>query len=174
MKPRTQLKRWVSLQHQGQLLRRTKRPYFEHLLAVAELAGPAVTLGYEIGLCHDLLEETAVTERELLAALLSFGFTEADARIITFCVVDLTDVYTAVAYPGLRKAERKALEQVRLLTISPTAQTVKYADLIYNSIWVLKYDHKHAAKYMAKKQMLLADLNRGNSKLRNQLLHLIS
>lgn len=174
MKPRNQLKRWVSLQHQGQLIRRTKRPYFEHLLAVAELAGPAVAFGYEIGLCHDLLEETDVPERELLAALLSFGFTGADARVITSCVVELTDVYTVVAYPGLCKAERKSLEQARLLTISPTAQTLKYADLIYNTIWVLKYDHKHAAKYMAKKQMLLADLNRGNSKLRNQLLHLIS
>jgi len=174
MKPRTQLKRWVSLQHQGQVIRRTKKPYFEHLLAVAELAGPAVTLGYEIGLCHDLLEETDVTERELLAALLSFGFTETDAGSITSCVVELTDVYTAVAYPGLSKSERKTLEQARLLTISPTAQTVKYADLIYNAVWVLKYDHKHAAKYMAKKQLLLADLDRGNSKLRNQLLHLIS
>ena len=174
MKPRTQLKQWVSLQHQGQLIRGTNKPYVEHLFAVAEMARSVVTLGYEIGLCHDLLEDTDVTQSELLAALLGFGYGHEEAYAITSCVVELTDVYTSGDYPELSKSARKLLENKRLLTISPAAQTVKYADLIYNTIWMLKYDPKHAAQYMAKKRVLLADLNRGNAKLRRQLSNLIS
>lgn len=161
---------WVSRKHHGQIIRRTNEPYFNHLTAVAKMAGPAVALGYEIGLCHDLLEDTGTTSAELLDALLSFGYTDAEAQLITGCVVELTDVYTRAAYPDLSKSERKARESARLPHISAIAQTVKYGDLIYNVEWVVKYDRKHARKYLLKKQLLLTGLTQGNDTLRQQAL----
>lgn len=160
------LAEWVSRKHQGQIIRRTTEPYFNHLTAVAEMAGAAVALGYEIGLCHDLLEDTSTTSAELFDALLSFGYTDTEAQLITGCVAELTDVYTRAAYPDLSKPERKARESARLLHISAIAQTVKYGDLIYNIDWVVKYDRKHARKYLLKKQLLLTDLTQGDDTLR--------
>ncbi|WP_158798983.1 hypothetical protein [Pedobacter sp. L105] len=173
MKPAKKLAEWVALKHNGQLIRKTKKPYFEHLAAVAKWSKAAVTWGYEIGLCHDLLEDTATTQGELLEALISLGYLESEANFITSCVVELTDVFTAAAYPDLSKVERKKRESARLLTISPAAQTVKYADLIYNIDWMLKHDQKHAKKYLLKKQMLLAELTDGDEKLRGKALKAI-
>jgi len=170
MTPPARLAAWVSLKHQGQIIRRTTEPYFNHLAAVAEMASPVVTLGYEIGLCHDLLEDTDTTGPELLHALLSFGYTDAEAKLITSSVVELTDVFTRTAYPNLSKSERKARESARLVKISAAAQTVKYGDLIYNIAWVVKYNHRHAKKYLLKKRSLLAALKRGDEGLRQQAL----
>jgi hypothetical protein len=55
------LSAWIKQRHKGQLILQTDRPYFDHLVFIAELSGAVMPLGYEIGLCHDLLEETAVT-----------------------------------------------------------------------------------------------------------------
>lgn len=173
MKSTERLAQWVAIKHRGQLIKRTNAPYFCHLINVAELAGPKVAMGYEIGLCHDLLEDTSTTEVELLNALCNFGYANEDAIQITSCVVELTDVFTADAYPRLAKAIRKKNEEARLLTISATAQTIKYADLVDNIEWVLTYDRKHAERYLKKKQRLLADLNRGSEALRQQTLRLI-
>ena len=171
MGDRQQLTEWVKTRHGAQLIRRTKEPYFNHLTAVAEMAAPALTLGYEIGLCHDLLEDTGTTQEELKAALLSFGYPNGDADFITICVVELTDVFTADNYPELSKAERKKGEAARLITMSAAAQTVKYADLIYNLNWVLTYDQKHAHKYRKKKLLLLAELDKGNDELRQHAIN---
>lgn len=156
------LRNWVAIKHEGQLIKRTTEPYFNHLIAVALLAEPATELGYEIGLCHDLLEDTGTTEAELRNALLEFGYSDQQANLITCCVTELTDVYTKIAYPHLSKSKRKKKETARLLMLSPIAQTVKYADLIYNINWMLKYDQKHAKRYLHKKQLLLAQLNQGD------------
>jgi len=159
---------WVAEKHDGQLIKRTDEPYFNHVLAVADKAGQAVQYGYEIGLCHDLLEDTATTGTELLQMLRSLDYSEEAATLITSCVVELTDVFTAQAYPDLAKAVRKNREFIRLGTISATAQTVKYADLIYNLHWVLLYDQKHAFKYLLKKQQLLGELKLGDPQLREE------
>jgi len=174
MGPKERLTEWVKKKHSAQLIRRTKEPYYNHLIAVAEMAAPFLTLGYEIGLCHDLLEDTDSTQEDLMKALLRFGYPDVDAEFITSCVVELTDVFTADAYPGLSKAERKNREAARLMTMTAAAQTVKYADLIYNVKWVLTYDHKHAQKYRRKKALLLADMNGGNEELWQQAVNCFS
>jgi (p)ppGpp synthase/HD superfamily hydrolase len=173
MKPEDELKKWIAHQHKGQLIKKTSQPYMNHLTAVAEMAAEALDFGYEIGLCHDLLEDTKATAAELLDALLKFGYIVEDADLITSCVVELTDVYTKSAYPGISKTDRKRMEAARLLNISAAAQTVKYADLIYNIRWVLKYDKKHSKKYLIKKRRLLMALNKGNNQLRLQALELV-
>ena len=156
------LRNWVREQHEGQIIPKNGYPYFTHLSAVAALAGGVVRLGGEIGLCHDLLEDTEITAGTLNEVLLSFGYSQTDSEIITTCVVELTDVYTVFAFGELKKNERKQLEAERLITISSRAQTVKYADLIDNIGWVLTFDKQAAKKYLKKKLTLLKDLNKGD------------
>lgn len=169
-----QLKHWVEYKHAGQGIRRTKEPYFNHLLAVANLAAPAADLGYEIGLCHDLLEDTDTSAQVLMEALLSFGYTWEEAGHICLCVQELTDVFTRKAFPHLSKKTRKKKEHQRLGTISADAQTVKYADLMYNVGWVLRYDHKHAKRYLRKKLLLIGTLTKGDEQLRQEVLELLN
>lgn len=172
MKKAELLLEWVALKHYGQLIRKTAEPYLNHLTAVAGMVRDSVPCGYEIALCHDLLEDTNTTIAELSTVLLTFGYEKPESGRICDCVTELTDVYTAKAYPDLNKAERKEKEAARLLTISPPAQSVKYADLIYNIEWVIKYDQKHAKKYLKKKKRLLEDLNQGDHILHEQALAL--
>lgn len=169
-----QLANWVAEKHKNQLIKQTALPYFDHLNKVAQLAKDAVVWGYEIGLCHDLLEDTNTTGNELNETLIGFGYPASVADLITAQVIALTDVFTRTAYPGLSKKERKKLENKRLETLSATAQTVKYADLIDNVTWMMEHDTKHAAKYLKKKAALLLKLNRGNDELRQRALNMIS
>jgi (p)ppGpp synthase/HD superfamily hydrolase len=170
---RDQLLCWVKQKHEGQTIKRTDLPYLNHLVAVATLAGPVTVLGYEIGLCHDLLEDTPTSENELRGTLISLGYPDLEADYITACVVELTDAFTAAAYPGLNKKSRKTKEAMRLLTISPGAQTVKYADLIDNIGWVLAHDRENAATYLQKKQALLSGMTGGDQSLRQKALDMI-
>lgn len=172
MKKRAALLNWVKKQHKGQLIKRTKLPYSDHLVAVAEVAD-IVPLGYETGLCHDLLEETDVTASTLKEKLISFGYFENDAALITDVVIELTDVFTKKSYPDLSKEIRKQKEAERLNAISGLAQTVKYADLIYNIRWTLKYDAKDAQEYLQRKRALLTGLTKGDRHLRLQAIQMI-
>jgi (p)ppGpp synthase/HD superfamily hydrolase len=165
MKKRIKLVAWVKTKHDGQLIKKTIEPYYNHLIFVAETVRKATPLGFEIGLCHDLLEDTDTNEAELEKQLITFGYDLLDARFITYCVVELTDVFTKEAYPHLSKSSRKAKEADRLSMISPASQTVKYADLLYNVGWVLKYNHKKALKYLKAKKKLLALMDKGDRKL---------
>jgi len=174
MKPAEQLANWVEEKHRGQLIRDTEEPYFMHLVTVAEMAGPATLFGYEIGLCHDLLEDTSTTQNELHEALVSFNYDKTDTDYITACVVELTDVYTSAAYPHLGKKARKEKEALRLSAISPAAQTVKYCDLIYNINWMLHHDRKHAAKYLKRKKHLVTCMSEGDEGLRQKALETIN
>jgi (p)ppGpp synthase/HD superfamily hydrolase len=169
-----QLTSWIRLKHQGQLVRRTNAPYFDHLIAVAEMAAPATPFGYEIGLCHDLFEKTATRQNEFHKALLDYSYTPDETGEIISQVVELTDVFTKASYPLLSKAVRKSKEEKRLATISCGAQTVKYADLIYNIQWMMKYDLKHAENYLKRKQHLLRLMAAGNPGLHNEANELIS
>ena len=164
---------WVASKHEGQTIKRTQEPYFNHVAAVAALAKSRLIFGYEIGLCHDLLEDTATTKAELWATLIKFGYDTREANLITAAVVELTDSYTAEDYPQWSKKERRDKESARLMTISPAAQTVKYGDLLYNMEWVLKYDQKHAKKYLLKKKILVDGMNKGDAGLRNKVLSAI-
>ncbi|MBB6107717.1 hypothetical protein SAMN05421821_101367 [Mucilaginibacter lappiensis] len=173
MTPVELLTNWVKLKHTGQLIKRSGEPYFNHLLAVAEMAKSATPMGYEIGLCHDLLEDTGTDAEELLENLVHFGYEDMTASYITSRVVELTDVYTASTYPDLSKIERKEKEATRRATVSPGAQTIEYADLIYNIGWMLQYDQKHAEKYLKRKRALIGQMVTGDSGLRQRVLAVI-
>ena len=167
--PVTLLEDWIKQKFSSHKIKESGEPYYLHLKAVADMASKATPLGFEIGLCHDIFEDTDTTTGELLTALTEFGYGSKDARQIVTVVQDLTDVYSRKNYPLLSKKIRKQKEGERLLTISAAAQTVKYCDLIYNIGWVLQFEKKHKAeKYLKKKELLLEKLNRGDEVLRQQ------
>jgi len=170
---RAGLKAWVKERHAGQMIRKTDEPYFDHLLFVAEKAGAIISLGYEIGICHDLIEKASVTASTLNDTLISLGYPSMSAEHITKCVVELTDVYTKANFPHLKKRERKKMEAKRLAAISSDAQTVKYADLIYNINWMLKYAREKVLKYLAVKSKLLETMHCGDEGLQTEVLSLI-
>jgi (p)ppGpp synthase/HD superfamily hydrolase len=163
--PKVLLKKWLKYRYRGKKIRITEKPYYTHLTAVSKMAARCTLFGSEIGLCHDLLEDTTVTPGELMATLVNFGYQSNDAIYITSVVKELTDVFTPLAYPHLKKRERKAKENKRLLLISPDAQTVKYCDLIYNIDWMLINNRQKAKKYLKKKKWLINRLDKGNDQL---------
>jgi hypothetical protein len=163
---RSELYEWVKAQHKGQLIRKTKLPYFEHLIFVAELAGPAAPLTYEIGLCHDLIEKTETDLFMLASALRSFGYPVDDTAHITTTVAQLTRAH----HPDLSNRNRKALEAERLINSSADVQTVKYADLLYNAEWMIDHQPKKAQKYLGRKIRLIAAMTKGDAELRKYVL----
>jgi hypothetical protein len=167
MDQRRQFTEWVKAQHEGQLVRKTYIPYFEHLLFVAQTAAPYTEFSYEIGLGHDLFEKTKVTEPVLRKKLTDLNY-EPD-RILP-AIIELTNHFTKAAYPGLSKKERKKLEDERLAQISGEAQTVKYPDLMYNAGWMMQHDRNHAKKYLERKIRLLESLKNGNPELQHKVL----
>lgn len=160
--PRNHLLGFCALKHVEQRRKYTNEPYLFHLTAVAKMADDKCRFGYEIGLCHDLLEDTDCTEDELLKALIRFGYFRNEGEYIVHCTKELTDVYTHEAFPQLNRANRKALESQRLHKISYEAQTVKYCDLIHNTESIVKYDPGFAVKYLAEKASILSGMNKGN------------
>jgi (p)ppGpp synthase/HD superfamily hydrolase len=151
------LENWVYEKHNGQFVKKTNLPYFDHLEFVAKLAGQYTPLGYEVGLCHDLLEKTSTSPEELYETLLGFGI--ENAQMIVEQVIELTDVYTKAAYPDWPKSKRKLMEEERLVHISPGAQIVKYADLVYNMNWMQRFRPGKAAEYTERKTRLLSRMD---------------
>ncbi|MBN8450331.1 MAG: bifunctional (p)ppGpp synthetase/guanosine-3',5'-bis(diphosphate) 3'-pyrophosphohydrolase [Candidatus Accumulibacter sp.] len=96
------------------------RPYAFHLEAVVSLLSDYGTDAQVVGYLHDVIEDTRVTEDEVLAR---FG------RRIAECVSLLTDS------PGASRAERKAGTYARLATVAGPAElalVVKAADRLAN------------------------------------------
>lgn len=163
---RYKLHEFVYEKHKGQVRKYTGEPYYYHVLNVAEAAEASTAVyGYEIGLCHDLLEDTECTQEELYHALVSFGYGLASALHISNCVKELTDVFTHKNYPQFKRAERKTREAQRLWAISTDSQTVKYCDLIDNSSSIVDNDPSFAKVYIAEKEYILAGMMAGDSQL---------
>lgn len=156
---------FVVLKHDMQKRKYTNEPYYTHVRAVADMADGKCKFGYEIGLCHDLLEDTDCTGAQLTEALLRFGYDVDEAWIIFNAVSDLTDKFTPEAYPDLNRKSRKLLEAERLHNACPTAQTVKYCDLIHNTESIVAYDRGFALKYIPEKEQILSGMNKGHKLL---------
>jgi (p)ppGpp synthase/HD superfamily hydrolase len=165
VKPRHHVLAFVALKHFGQLRKYTNEPYLNHLQAVAKMADGKCQFGYEIGLCHDLLEDTDCEDKDLYEALERFGYNEGEREFIINAVIDLTDVYTHELFPELNRKARKEREAYRLHLINHGAQTVKYCDIINNSESILQYDLGFAKKYIPEMKSVLLGMNKGDEQL---------
>jgi len=152
--------------HGDQVRKYTGEPYWTHVYEVGLLADDwHVTLGLEIGFCHDLLEDTECGMATLFDKLESLSYRMSDIRVICDCVRDLTDVYITEDYPQLNRRQRKEKECMRLSDISPLAQSVKYADLIHNTKSIVKHDKGFAKVYLEEKENILRVMNGGCGEL---------
>jgi len=164
---------FVHINHFPQQRKYTGEPYSVHLTSVAELADKyKLIMGYEIGLCHDLFEDTACTEHELYHFLVRNQYTHLEAEFIINGVIELTDVYTHEKYPDTNRKIRKTLEAERLGTISKNSQSIKYCDLIDNTNSIVEYDKGFAIKYLEEKRLILSKMNKGNKHLYNKCVKL--
>lgn len=153
---------WVKQQHGSQVRKYTGEPYWTHLERVAEiLYNRAYGDLIEIALCHDLLEDTTCTERELCSQLLLLQYDIYEVGFIGRGVLALTDQYTHESYPEMNRIKRKLWETVRLKSIRPEYQTVKYADLIDNTSSILQHDEGFSKIYLEEKKRLLEVMNEG-------------
>lgn len=165
MSPYERLENFVQYKHRNQKRKYTGSPYYVHLRKVASIASEYRYSVGSVGLCHDLLEDTDCTENELAVFLLSIGYGVSETDFIVKSVVELTDEFTKEKYPELNRAERKERERNRLSGISPSSQTVKYADIIDNCRDIVANDPNFSKVYLEECSLLLETMNKGNKDL---------
>ena len=133
--------------------------YIVHPRAVAKRVSlvPDHTLDMlAAALLHDVLEDTRRTEVEIRTL---FGSVVADM------VMHLTDQVPASVG---NRAVRKRLEAQRLAQTSAQVQTVKLADLMDNSVDILRNDRGFARVYLPEKMYLVEVMDKGDAQLRSE------
>ncbi len=123
-------------------------------------------------LLHDVLEDTPIGEEELKNYLLTV-MPQTQAEDTLKYVIELTDVYVKENFPKLNRRTRKAKELERLRTVSPEAQTIKYADILDNSLEIIPYDPDFARVYLREVKTILQTLDLGNPELREKTLKVV-
>lgn len=167
---RDKLIQFVKQKHVNHKRKYTGDPYFSHVLSVAEMSEIHLpNYGFEIGLCHDLLEDTECSPSKLKKALVRFGYTEAATHLIVGCVIELTDIFTNDSLPYLNRAIRKQCEALRLHTISREAQIIKCCDLIDNTSSIVQHDPGFAVKYIAEKRDILKGFTKIDGAIKSQV-----
>lgn len=160
-----QLLEFVKSAHGEQKRKYTGEPYWTHPYEVAEIVTPyddGQNMLIEIALLHDVLEDTKVTDVEMVNALLLIGYSMHQVRIIERGVIALTDVYTHEKFDHMNRKERKDYEAHRLKKIHWEFQTVKYADLIHNTKSIVQHDSGFAKKYLQEKRYMLNLMRAGH------------
>lgn len=161
-----EIKEFADRAHGNQLRKYTTDRYIVHPIRVMLLCkeyteDPSILAA---ALLHDVLEDTPVSEEEMKAFLINKM--ELNDAVNTFkYVVELTDVYIKEDYPRLNRKQRKAKEFKRLEGISKEAQTIKYADIIDNSLEIVDHDPSFAPVFLSEYQTLLKNLTHGNTEL---------
>lgn len=139
----------------GQKRKYTGLPYWTHTANVAATVAAhggtpeIISAAY----LHDTLEDTKVTEAELLKAF--------PVEVVRY-VVELTDVYSKETHPHLNRAQRKQLEAERIRYISDNAKTIKLADLYDNTESIVQHDPEFASVYLKEKAAVIKWLDAGN------------
>lgn len=152
--------------HGSQLRKFSDERYIVHPVRVMETCrqysnDPAVL---SAALLHDVLEDTPVSADEIRSFLLTIlpSSTVDDTMKL---VIELTDVYTRENYPRLNRRRRKENEFKRLGTTSAAAHTIKYADIIDNTIDIVKHDPDFARIFLQEASTLLDMITNGNRTL---------
>lgn len=152
--------------HAGQTRKYTPERYMVHPIRVMEICSQ-YTQSVPVlaaALLHDVLEDTPVTAEELLHFLQTV-MPPAEAQETTGLVTDLTDEYTKDRYPQWNRRKRKEQERDRMRSISPDAQTVKYADILDNSHEITQQDPQFAPRFLKECKMLLQVMPQGHAGL---------
>jgi len=152
--------------HGNQKRKYTGEPYVNHTVQVAKIVknyGGDDVMVYAAVL-HDVLEDTDTTKEELFNHLRQIIGPEKAIEVVKL-VQELTDVFIKDDYPNINRKDRKEMEAMRLGSISPKAQTIKYADLLDNGQDIMKNDPKFGRVYLKEKEQILKHMNKGNQEL---------
>jgi guanosine-3',5'-bis(diphosphate) 3'-pyrophosphohydrolase len=169
------VKEFADHAHGEQKRKYTPDRYIVHPIRVknicAEYTGDITILS--AALLHDVLEDTPVSSGEMQDFL--FTVMSKDHALKTLRLVeDLTDVYTKENYPQLNRKARKVKETERLANTHPDAQTVKYADLIDNSLDISVHDKSFAKVFLKEATMLIKKMNKGNRNLQERAMQTLN
>ncbi len=118
-------------------------------------------------LLHDVLEDTPVGKDKIYRFLENVMGGEQSARVVKL-VEALTDVYVKEKFPLLNRKRRKKKESERLGTIPADAQTIKYADIMDNTVDISHNDPNFAPVYLKECRLLLTNMKNGNPELYNR------
>jgi (p)ppGpp synthase/HD superfamily hydrolase len=123
--------------HAGQVRKFSGEPYFKHVYRVhkcvaEETDNPDL---WDASALHDIIEDCHITRAEL-----ALVFNETVASI----VYELTNQYTKVNFPWMKRHDRKQQELKRIAKISYSAKLIKLADRIDNLIDVKLNDPTYA------------------------------
>lgn len=160
--------------HGDQMRKYSPERYIVHPVRVMEICrqyNSDVTV-LAAALLHDVLEDTKVSRKEMKNFLLTIFDSEKAEKVLNV-VKELTDQYTKLKHPLLNRYRRKAKEHQRLGNVSPEAQTVKYADLIDNSVEIASQDPDFAPRYLDEAKDLLNRMKRGNERLRERAIQTV-
>lgn len=161
-----QVRDFADRAHGNQRRKYTPDRYIVHPVRVMELSrayNDALPV-LAAALLHDVLEDTPTTEDDILEFLQGL-MEEEDARKTVKLVVELSDVYVKDNYPKWNRRKRKAAEVERLSNTSPEAQTIKYADIIDNSVEIVSHDVDFGRVFLRECRALLKGMNQGHPEL---------
>lgn len=169
-----QIKTFAEQAHGNQQRKFRDEKYINHLIRVKDKCGNVISSAPVLAaaLLHDVLEDTAVSKKEL-HDFLNTVMKPADATATLQLVTELTDVYTKFNYPQWNRRKRKSKEVLRLAETSANAQTIKYADIIDNCHDIVTGDPDFAAVFIRECHTLLSKMQRGNQDLRQQAMRLV-
>jgi (p)ppGpp synthase/HD superfamily hydrolase len=162
-----QVRDFADQAHGDQLRKYTPERYIVHPIRVMERLQQITkdTAILASALLHDVLEDTPTTPDdilEFLAPLLGRPAAEKTTKL----VFELTDVYVKSAYPRLNRRERKQKEAERMSKVSAEAQTIKYADVLDNSLEIIHQDVDFAPVYLKESRQLIRAMTKGDSRLK--------
>jgi (p)ppGpp synthase/HD superfamily hydrolase len=152
--------------HGDQVRWYTRERYIVHPVRVMELCREYTNdqAVLAAALLHDVLEDTLVGREALTRFLLTVM--EAGEALRTLGLVEeLTDVYVKSKYPGLNRQKRKSREAARLEKTSADAHTVKYADIIDNSMEITRHDPQFARLFLREGKAFLSRMTKGDQLL---------
>jgi guanosine-3',5'-bis(diphosphate) 3'-pyrophosphohydrolase len=150
--------------HGKQKRKYSSEAYIEHPIRVAELVRsvPHTTGMICAAYLHDVVEDTQVTIEKIYT---EFG--EAVGELVE----ELTDEFMKINYPHLNRQRRKQKEVERQAGISREAKTIKLADVIDNTVDIVRNDKGFARKYLKEMENLVQVLKEGDEKLFEQALN---
>ena len=147
----------------GQKRKYTGDDYISHPIAVMEIVRsvPHTIAMLKASILHDTVEDTNATLDDIRE---KFGNE----------VYELVEMLTDISKPedGNRKF-RKAKDLQHTAMASDHAKTIKLADLIHNSVSIMKYDPGFAKVFIAEKTLLMKVLTGGDSTLYKRAMSVI-
>lgn len=160
------VKEFADEAHGNQMRKYTEQRYIVHPVEVMEIVSRYTDdlSVLSAALLHDVLEDTATTEKQIEEFLLTLMDREQAAKTLRL-TVELTDVYTKEAYPQLNRRARKDKEHERSAHTSAEAQTIKYADIISNAIDITKHDKNFGPRFLREVKHALKVIDKGNPTL---------